>query len=663
MLLKFKKTLSYKYPTIYRLLVRLKHKIVNKKVKIKDINEIYNNLELFELKKISILWDGNVDISDFLESSEQYDFFIFSMNLDVLEKEYYGYNVASIDDDNLNNNLVDGWLVFSQSYLYSYSLAKLLYDNELSSQIILEGMRHTGSTKYYSYVDYFSGQQNTVVHINNYYHRLYNIYYPLPVHLTLRDLNGTIHKKIQKIIPPNGICVVDSNSLLTDEFTGYLELEYEINSITMPFLHYMVDYISELSLSSNHQSGLGVFPPNTKFIRGFLPPENDRTLEVCFFQNRYTDPIDIKIILLYSVAGEPLSEIKMASGIKMNSMVYFDIKKLFSEIDFQVVENARIEIESKYPIHRPNFYYKKYGQLGYYDTSHSASTPLYKMTEGAWGGLTSHKQDEILSLQHYEYVPFDIKLLLFPNVYNLDTYLLVSDETTEYFNMVSLSVFLENGEHISIGELEVNYDSNGWVNLSSYIRKSLDISSCHVGSISIRLSGQKTKIPIFSSGIGAYKNITDNNYTSTACQPSSVRNAPFYYRGSAGEGKNYLLEETSVPVTDVFCRAISNFDYDTLIAINYSSPSCSNKESVEYHFEIINEFGDKHITRMSIRENGTDYIKVSEILKKTDIMTDSGYFTVWILCVSIDLAVNHLLIRKSDMSVSLEHAYVGKYGM
>jgi hypothetical protein len=645
-------------PYIYSLIRGVIKKAQRKKLyKYKTKKELERLVNKHNITHVALLIDGSTDLDNLFSIPCLNKVSLFSMNLNVVDSMLYGIKVKVLDKDNITEDF-DAWIVSSYSSLYGYSLNHFLYENDLEEQFVFYHMKSHSGTNYYSYVDYFSDGQKTNVHINNYYYRLYNIYYPINLKLTLRDLNGKIHKCWQIIIPANCSRTIKSSEISLSNFVGYLEVEYEIHSNTMPFLHYMVDYVSDKAISSNHQSGLGLHPPKTKFIRGYIPEEEGKTLEVCFFQKNYVTDVLVNAILYYSINGKAYKKEKFLPKIKQYHMFYQDIKKLFYEINFTEVKNPRVVFWSDSALHRPNFYYKKYGEKGYYDTSHSAASPENRLSQGVWGGNPCQTVGELSKLEKMNIEPMDLRLFVFDDMYQIDTVIAISDESTLVVDKVKADVFDCHGRLVHSLVIDCWYDKVGYVNLSEQLRRH-DIKIVN-GSISLRAVDGAGDIPAIMTAIGGYTSCNNNFFTTTLYDSTNIGNIPFYYRCSM---PSYLLSETSLDVTDVFCRGVSNDEFDTFLMIVYHFPGFENNKSAEIEIEILNEGGIKKTIYRNIIKNGGVLLKLSELIIESEHNSLSGYYTIWFRSIGVNFLIQHLLLREFDKAISLEHTYVGKYGM
>ena len=84
---------------------------------------------------------------------------------------------------------------------------------------------------------------------------------------------------------------------------------------------------------------------------------------------------------------------------------------------------------------------------------------------------------------------------------------------------------------------------------------------------------------------------------------------------------------------------------------------------IKYEIEIINSSGESKSVYRKINTNGTDFIKLSDLIKTTNHNSKKGYYTVWIFSGEANLYAQHILHRKNDNAIAVEHCYSGKFGI
>lgn len=618
--------------------------------KIADINA---KIKHFRIKKLAILLDGETSTEELNQLKDVSIVGYYSFSLDLIGTKVNGFEVQPL----LPNTSVDtdGWLVSAVNEFAGYSLNQYLLENSNEKQVIIQHVKAPHGTTYYSYIDFFSNEQRTMVQIHNYFDRCYRIPFPLDIRFTLRNTEGEIAETGQVIIPTNGIRVISSDDFSVQDFVGYLEIEFEITSKVMPFLHYYANYVSEDFISNNHQSGLGLHPANSSFTRGYIPTSDDESLVVCLFQRNYSKPVNAKAILRYTSEETRKTTEKQFPLIKKNHLLFQDIKELFHEIDFSKTKAPCVEVQSEVPLHRPNYYYSKKGKKGYYDTQHAGPDPKIYVKPLGGALLSREERDKTQKFGCYE---MELKQFIFPPETGIESLLGLGNDTTAEIKQFIFDFYNENGELLYSFEDKFDYEQKTYLNLNKYLKeKGIENFS---GTLSLRASSKTPEVPVVMNGISAYKH-RDNPYmTSTAASGAIPDNTPFYFRAVP---PNYLKGECSVGVTDIFGPGIASDIYDTYYAITYP---CSNKnllKRIEYEIQIVNVNGQKKVIYRTLATHGCDFFKLSDLVEQTRHNSERGYYTVWFFAVGVHLYGQRVLLRKSDCAISVEHCYVGKYGL
>ncbi|MBU6431438.1 MAG: hypothetical protein KGJ58_02850 [Patescibacteria group bacterium] len=618
-------------------------------------DEINKKIAHFKIKKVAILVDELVEFSLFKNLKFEKIVGFFSFNLDAIGTKIGDFEIFPLLS---NSNIdTDGWIISTKNELAPFALNRYLLERKKENQIIIQHIKHLDGTRYYSYVDFFSDEQKTIIHINNYLRRLHAIPFPLDIRLTLRDCEGKIIDARQIIIPPDFIKIISSDDFHIKNFVGYLELEFEITKKISPFLHYMVDYISPDFISSNHQSGLGLHPANSAFTRGYIPTREDESLIICLFQRNYEKPVKVSAILNYFTEGEKISKEKKFKPLEKNHMLYQDIKELFNEIDFSKTESPYVVVKSDLPLHRPNYYYAKKGKRGYFDTSH-AGPDLKKHVESTYGGIAEITGEEKNKLHKFGCVEMDLRHYIFPKEEKIESIMALGDDTTADIKNFTLEFYDNDGNLYHSFETEFNYEKRRYFNISSFLKdKGIDGFS---GSVSFRPTRSNQKIPVSMNGVSIFSHKDKPYHTSTAASGASPDNIPFYFRAGP---PSYSKIKNSVGITDIFCRGVSSEFYDTYIIISYLSANKNLRNKIRYEIEIINSFGESKSVHRKINANGTDFIRLSDLVGATNHNSENGYYAVWIFSGEANLYAQHILFRKSDNAIAVEHCYSGKFGI
>ncbi|MEK6927131.1 MAG: hypothetical protein AABX11_01735, partial [Nanoarchaeota archaeon] len=163
--------------------------------------EVLNKIKHFSLKKIAILTDGSTDLSTFSRLIDLDIVGVYSFNLEAMGKKILNHNIRTLM---LGIKVdADGWIISSLNETDGFSLNQRLLESDSEEQVIIQHVKLPNSTKYYSYIDFFSNEQKTIVQINNYFRRCYALPFPIDLKLTLRDINGKVCATRQVILAPD----------------------------------------------------------------------------------------------------------------------------------------------------------------------------------------------------------------------------------------------------------------------------------------------------------------------------------------------------------------------------------------------------------------------------------------------------------------------------
>jgi len=616
--------------------------------------EITAKLKRYNIKNLGVITDGKTNIEPLkrLEGVKVKGYYSFS--LEAVSTQINGFIVQPLlPGCNLSD--IDGWLVSSSNEFAGYSLNQYLLDNSLEKQVIIQHGKTAKTTAYYSYIDFFSNEQKTTVQIHNYFDRCYRIPFPLDIRFTLRSQEGVVQSSGQVIIPAGGTRIISSDDFIVKDFAGYLEVEFEIASKVVPFLHYYATYESDDFISNNHQSGLGLHPAGLRFTRGYVPKQADKSLVICLFQRNYAVPVKAKAILRYYANGELKTMEKAFPPLKKNHMFFQDAKELFPEIDFSGISSPFILVQSDVPLHRPNYYYSQRGKKGYFDISHAGPDLKYYAKNLGPISLSDSERKKIRGLSCYE---MELKQVIFPKESGIESLLGLSNDSTVDIKNFTFDFYNQGGKLLHSFDGEFDHKKDSFLHVNNYLRdKGLTDFS---GTLSLRACAKSHRVPVVMNSISAYRHVNNPYLTSTAACASISDNIPFYFRGAP---PNYIGGECSCGVTDIFGPGIANAAYDTYYAISYP---CANKDfngNREYEIEIVNEKGHRKTLYKSIPAHGCSFLKLSELVQQTGHNCLKGYYIVWFFACGAHLVGQRILLRKQDCAISVEHCYVGKYGI
>ena len=619
--------------------------------------EVLNKIKHFSLKKIAILTDGSTDLSTFSRLIDLDIVGVYSFNLEAMGKKILNHNIRTLM---LRIKVdADGWIISSLNETDGFSLNQRLLESDSEEQVIIQHVKLPNSTKYYSYIDFFSNEQKTIVQINNYFRRCYALPFPIDLKLTLRDINGKVCATRQVILAPDEIKVIKSEDFDVKNFVGYLEVEFEISKKVTPFLHYMTDYVSADFISSNHQSGLGLHPANSEFTRGYIPTEKDKSLEVCLFQHDYDTPIIIQAILNYTDhKGEIATITKNFPPLAKKQMLYQDIKRLFNEVDFVRVKSPFVTVKSEVPLHRPNYYYTAKNKKGYYDTSH-AGPDLKNHIRTAYKGISTVTGEEKRLFEENDIATMDMRHHVLPPEMRIHSIISVGgNDATAPIKDFCLELYDFAGNFLQSFEETFDFEKERYLNLNEYAaRKGFGNFS---GTISFKPGRTANNIPIGMNSITGYIHRDSGYMSSTAGNGSNPDNIPFYFRGGP---PNYFKLKCSAGTTDIFARGRCSEEFETLYTVSFQTADQKANKNIVYEIQLTNSHGERRVLQRNIAPNGCDVIKLSDLVKETALTDPNGFYTVWLFSSNAHLYAQHILWRKTNDTLAVEHFYAGKFGL
>lgn len=631
------------------------------KIQHNSTDEIIARLRLFGVKSLAILIDEKTDAKELSEVTKQIskelnlEFQgVYSFSLEMISLQVNGFVVRPLMPEQQLEE-IDAWLLSAGNRLAQYSLSQYLLEQQKQHQVIVKHTNHIESTRYYSYIDFFTNEQKTIVQFHNYFERLYDIPFPLTLLLTLRDKSGDVLECKQIIIPTNGIVSVSSETFSAREFEGYLEAEFDVNSKVQPFLHYYATYQSDDFISNNHQSGLGLHPAGSLFTRGYIPTNKNETMVVSIFQRNYSSPIVAKGILKYVDESGCKQVERQFQPVARNAMLFQDIKQLFHEVDFSIAKTAQVEVYADVPLHRPNFYYVKKGAKGYYDVQHAGPDP--KTYSQSYGTSVIETSERTKIKEHNCYV-MDLKQFVFPIEMGFESLIGLGNDTTAHIKQFQVDWHDKLGTLLKSVDCYFDYDKERFINLNALSSQNGLNDFC--GAISFRAADKTKNVPVVMNSISAYKSLKNPYISSTAGGGATPNNVPFYFHSGP---PNYLLENCHIGTTNIYGPALCSDTFDTYFGINFPCAYAEAHKKVGYTIQIFNGIGKSRIIEREIKPNGTDYLKLSELIEELDFQSKDGNYCLWIFSIGASLYAQRVVIRKSDWAIAVEHCYSGKYGV
>ena len=546
----------------------------------------------------------------------------------------------------------DGWVVASSSRASAFSLAKALHSHGQQGQIIsrLYGGQTTEVT---AYMDLFSGQTETLIHVNNYYNRKYRTPFPIDMRYTIRECDGTIRHAGQVIIPPGGNVFLDSRSMNLGEFQGYIRVELEIENLqsrVQPFIHFWADYLSEAGMCRNHQSGWSAWPGGTVFNRGYLPVE-EHLEAIGAFYNENEKTIQPRALLHFMKAGKETSIEKDLAPIPAGHMSYQNYSELFSEVDLSNVKSAYVLVRCDDPMHRPNHYIAIKGKNQFIDTYHQTGGRALHWAQPSY---RLEKKDLALYSQH-GFDPWKTRLPLLEEKFEIETQLGLLSPTLAGCTEYTFSIETADGTSLHKSQVKLDQNNPIFLNLNEYARDNgIDVKGG--ATFSIGPAEDAESIPNGSLFLFGFAH---RDYPSAATSftgsPAEV-NIPFYLSARLPMSREY--DYSPLQVSDHFGPGLCNEEFDSLFVVSHSSLLRDYDTSTEYQLELVDSKGRQHILHRTIPAQYHDAFWLSEALEEANLPPEGSY-TLWFKSYDVKLKPYHLLFRRSDKALSLDDGSEG----
>lgn len=640
--------------------------------KLHDLEKIREFIRRFKIKKCAVLVDNTTRYIKIPDSLDVEIVGFYSHDLRSIGKTVKKNSIKSLlYDEELPD--CDAWLVVSSRPTAAYALNEVLLRQERHNQYVIR-LVQTHSTIYYSYVDFFAGDIKTLLHVNNYYDQLYNIPFPIDIRFTIRDLKGEVVRTAQRIIPPRGVIILDSEELNLTNFTGYIELEYELSWIRakiQPFLHYWIDYISKHYIATTHQSGLKAVGSEFYFMRAYFPFKKEERLLISNLNNHHKEPVKPVAILQYAEGGKTKTIKRHMQEIPYKHVVFEDINELFADFQLDKIDARCFMVKTDKPVYRSNFYYSKDKHVGWFDVGHLTHR-LYDMDEGHMRYVTKFDKedgkiceanlftaDQLEALKKNSCIPWQVSFPILPKSTQIETFLKFAGETTyEIIPKFKVVAYDENGEKVL--EKGDTLDIHRFINLNDYIASN-NVKLDH-GIFQIVMDETVTKVPYESIFLVGLREKT-RGYMITTNPVALINgfsvNIPFYLNEKIPYSADY--NHSPFQVYDIFCRGVSSEEFDTILVLWNLSSYLKYKRTIHIRISIVSPEGREYATTKEIPPFSLWTKSMKELLVEMQVGYIGEYFTTWIKGVDGQVLGFSLLYRKNDKAISTEHFFRGKF--
>lgn len=546
----------------------------------------------------------------------------------------------------------DGWVVASTSRASAFSLAKALLDNGQQDQVItrLYGGQTSEIT---AYMDIFSGETETLLHLNHYFNRKYRISFPIDIRYTVRECDGSVKLAGQLIIPPGGNVVLDTRTMDLGEFKGYFSVELEVENLqsrVQPFIHFWADYLSDAGMCRNHQSGWAPWPGGTVFNRGYLPLD-DGLEAIGSLYNANDKPIQPRALLHFIQNGNEVAIERDLAQIPAGHMSYQNYSEIFADVDLSDVNAAYILVRCDDPMHRPNHYISIKGKTQFIDTYHQTggkarhwAIPSYK-----------YSVEDIKMFKDLGMVPWTVRLPLLPASFCMDTYIGLLSPTLIDNDEYQFSITSRDGDVLFSAKESLDETSPTFLNISQYAKdKAVDVSQGATFNISpVDNDHELSHDPIFLFG---FQHEDFNALATSFTGGSAQANLPYYIHARQPASREY--DNSPLQISDHFGPGICNSEFDSLYIVAHKSLYTDYAKTQEYQLEIIDDQGRQHVTHRSVAPQSHDVFWLSDILTELGL-PEEGSYTLWFKSYETQFKPYHLLYRKSDHALSLDDGSEG----
>ncbi|KPA10236.1 hypothetical protein MHK_009550 [Candidatus Magnetomorum sp. HK-1] len=618
----------------------------------KDQEHIIEQLNKYCISSYAILIDHTTVLNDLIDFSGFSCIGYFTFDINLVGQTIKGIPIQLIT---LYGPIpqCDAWLVTSTSRALAFSLAQALMLTKNENQIIIR--YYSGQTTEMSaYMDFLSGETETLVYLNHYFERKYRVIQPIDVRYTICQCDGTIVQSGQRVLPPGGIAVFDSRTMNLNSFQGYIKVELEVENLQVrvqPFIHFWADYINDKGMCRNHQSGWSPWPPETIFNRGYIPV--DPNLEaIASFYNDNDIEINIKALLHFCHNDQEEIVTRDIATVPAGHMVYQNISKAFADIPIETVNAAYVLFVCDKPLHRPNHYIALKGTYKFVETFHQTGGKACHCAIPSY----SHNEQQIKKFELWGMSPWQLQLPILNDKFKIDTFFGLLSLTLCDISDFLISYRNNKGQYIFSEKVHIDGRTPQFFNINEFARqKNIDIRNG--GTFCMEPIKGLKNIPFSSNVFFGLKHISFPYISTSFIGGDKDSNLPFYINARFPFSREYFF--SPLQTTDKFSPGIVSDEYDSLIIVKHHSLLKNYSRVGQYRLDIYDINGNCCSLNRSIPPNFHDAFWLSDILSEANIPFDSIYYTIWIKSHNAKLLPNHLLYRKKDHALSFDDASDG----
>lgn len=614
----------------------------------KVIDVLRAEMDLFKIRRYAMLVDGSVNpaLIEPLLGEGLVGFYSFSFDVDG--KALHGRSIHLLDGVTALPDC-DGWILGTGSKA-CYALNHLLLESGRETQTILTLVAQRFAA-IFSYVDFFKGETETQAYVHNTFERAYKIPFPIALRYVLRSHTGETMVASQKMLPPSHTVVFDSSDFnVTEPFAGYLELYADVrhlNGEVSAFLHLNCDYVSANAMTTVHQSGYAPWPAGSRFGRGLMPVERDRRLTVSMYNRVNADPICPKAELRCTLESERVSVVRDLPLVPQGHMVFADLSALFAPELARGANAADVVVVPDRKMHRPNFYqHRKDRMWSWESVEHS---------DGRVEGVLPPERRA--SLRRAGVNPWVCPLPVLPAEEGLDTMLFYLHEGPAHLHDFRLRAYDTQGRCVL--ETEASIDFGTVLNVSRWLAENVGGIECTM--LTLVPSDRAAQIPESYQLMGGFQSRRYPAPPVSLLAGVISANLPVDVEQTAHW--RHPIHHAMLPVvpTEVFGKARVGADYDTTVVLYNVSPFDRYDRDARIEFDIVTWDGRPTRFYRAIPPNGSITVSVGKLVADAGIHSERDYYSLWAYCRDCFIYGYHIVRRRRDDALGIEHFYYSRF--
>ncbi len=607
-----------------------------------------DEMAVFGIRRFAVLVDDSTDPSWLTDLVDEGCVGFYTCTLACAGTQLLGRTVVLLDGL-AALPACHGWILATGSKAV-YALTQWLWDAGRGHEVVLPLVLDR-VTRIFSYIDFFKGETATQVYVHNIFERAYKIHFPVALRFVLRSDTGAVMAASQRLLGPGHTVVFDSADFdVSEPFAGYLELHADVrhfNGEISPFLHLNADYISADAMTTVHSSGYGPWPAGSEFCRGLFPPEPERRLTVSMYNHVNAEPIRPKAILRATLDGERVRVTRDLPAVPHRHMVFADLSALFADEFARGATAADAIVVPDKPMHRPNFYYHRKDRRWSWDSVEHSAAPVETVLPDA----------RRTQLRAHGLHPWVAPLPVLPPEQELDTKLYFFEEGPAQLHDFRFRAYDDQGacvldvdETIPFGRI---LNVNEWV-----ARRGL--TTCRM--VTLVPSDRAPMIPAAYQIMGGFASRRHPGPTATLLAGTHAANVPIEVDRSTRPAS---WSHPMVPIhnTEVFGKARVGEEFDTTVVLYNMSPSDHYTRVARCEVDVVTWDGRATRFFRDVPPNGSIAFSVSELIAEGRVRSNRDDFTLWVYCRDCFVYGYHVVRRRRDDALGIEHFYYSRFNV